>query len=80
MEQAFESPREGNISLQDFARAVESATTVPAAPRDMRPLTPRALGFARRSALTRQANARQAASQSQAGVTTASSWHGLDVR
>ena len=75
MEQAFESPREGNISLQDFARAVESATTVPAAPRDMRPLTPGARRFARRSVLTRQANARRAASESQAGVTTASSCH-----
>jgi len=30
MEQAFEAPRGGNISLQEFARAVESATTVPA--------------------------------------------------
>ena len=52
--QAFEAPRGGNISLQGFARAGISATTVPAGSRDRRRVTPGALRFARVRALTRR--------------------------
>ena len=80
MAQAFESPRGGNISLQGFARAGRSATTVPADRRDKRRGTPGELRRARRRALTRPAIARQAASNSQAAVTTRRSSQRLETR
>jgi hypothetical protein len=80
MAQAFESPRGGNISLQGFARAVRSATTVPAEWRDKRRMTPGDLRCAQRCALTRPAVARRAASNSQAAVTTGPSSQRLEAR
>ena len=63
----------GNNSLQQIARAGRTATTVPAGTRDRRHVTPGAPGPTRLRALTRRANARRAASKSQAGVTSGAS-------